>query len=113
MRRFATLVASVALVAAGSASSASAQPTVQVLDRSPLVLHAVGFHPLEHVTVTALTGNEKVVRHVVANVRGGLLIRFGFEAGGCDGAYLVRLAGARSGVVAVKFPLGDCPSLSP
>jgi len=85
----------------------SAQPSLRVLDRHPLVVRGEGFRAGERVTVTALTGlGPRVVGTTAA--RGTFRVTFRLPAEPCAGARAVRAHGSLGSVAVKTIGPGTC-----
>jgi hypothetical protein len=107
---FASLVGAVAVTLTGVATAQSAStPRLQVVDRSPLIVHGTGFGARERVAVTVTTDGDRMRYGVIATLRGTFTARFDeIRLDACTGATLVA-AGRRSEVVTLKIGLRECP----
>jgi hypothetical protein len=110
---FASLVGAVAVTLAGVATAqSSSTPRLQVVDRSPLIVHGTGFGLRERVSVTVTVDGERTRQAVIATYRGTFTTRFDdIRLDACTGATLVA-AGARGGLARLKISLRECPGLT-
>jgi hypothetical protein len=105
----AALVGAAAVVAGVATADAGKGARLQVVDRSPLVVHGTGFEPRERVALTVTVDGERTRRGVVATYRGTFTVRFdSIRLDACTGATLVA-AGRRSDIVRLKIGLRECP----
>jgi hypothetical protein len=106
----AALVGAATMTLAGVAAAQSESiPRLQVVDRSPLIVHGTGFGARERVAVTVTVDSERTRRGVIATFRGTFTARFDeIRLDGCTGATLFA-AGRRSEEVRLKIGLRECP----
>jgi hypothetical protein len=107
VRRWSAFIAG--LVCAGAAAGALASPALQVVERDPLSVRGLGFHPGEHVRVTAtLPGQGRFVRTATAGAQGAFTVRYRSVAAASCGTYRIVALGDRGSRATRIMPLPPC-----
>jgi hypothetical protein len=87
----------------------SAQPSLSVIDRTPIVLRGAGFGARERVLVIVRAEFLRATQRATATTGGRFLVRFdGIRLTPCTGASIVAL-GARGHSAQLRLALRECP----
>ena len=106
MRRSLLVILTVALVAASAALAAPAK--LAVMNRAPLAVRGLSFHPGEHVLVTVISNGNRASKRLAAGTGGGFMARFPSMHIGSCAAYIVRATGDEGSHSALKVR-PECP----
>jgi hypothetical protein len=115
MRRVA-LVLTLVVLFAQPARAVAPEPSLQVLNEAPLVLHGTGFVPLERVKVAVLTSEGMFVRWTRASRLGRFVVRFKLVVGACyrtRRAVAVGARGSRASIVLESAAPRGCADPGP